>query len=66
VFQILQSPPDVAQIFWTCQLHTTWQLLHHNGGSELGLDYLKMATENHNKAAGCSLTPFSFRSFQAV
>ena len=34
VFPILQSSPDVAQIFWTCQLHTTWQLLHHNGGSE--------------------------------
>ena len=34
VFPILQSPPDVAQIFWTCQLHTAWQLLHDNGGSE--------------------------------
>ena len=34
MFPILQSPPDVAQIFWTCQLHTAWQLLHANGGSE--------------------------------
>ena len=34
VFPILQSPPDVAQIFRTCQLHTAWQLLHDNGGSE--------------------------------
>ena len=34
VFPILQSPPDVAQIFWTCQLHTAWQLLHNNGGIE--------------------------------
>jgi hypothetical protein len=34
VFPIVQSPPDVAQIFWTCQLHTAWQLLHGNGGSE--------------------------------
>ena len=31
VFPILQSPPDVAQIFWTCQLHTAWQLLQDNG-----------------------------------
>ena len=23
-FPILQSPPDVAQIFRTCQLHTAW------------------------------------------
>ena len=34
MFPILQSPPDVAQIFWTCQLHTAWQLLHDYGGSE--------------------------------
>jgi hypothetical protein len=34
VFPILQSPPDVAQIFWTCQLHALWQLLKKNGGRE--------------------------------
>ena len=33
-FPIVQSPPDVAQIFWTCQLHTAWQLLKENGDSE--------------------------------
>ena len=34
MFPIFQSPPNVAQIFWICQLHTAWQLLHDNGGSE--------------------------------
>ena len=33
-FPILMSPPDVAQIFRTCQLGTAWQLLKENGGSE--------------------------------
>ena len=33
-FPILQSPRDVALIFRTCQLHTAWELLHGNGGSE--------------------------------
>ena len=33
-FLILQSPPDVAQIFRTFQLHTAGQLLKGNGGSE--------------------------------
>ena len=33
-FPILQSPPDVAQVFRTCQLHTAWQLLKENSGSE--------------------------------
>ena len=56
MFPILQSPPDVAQIFWTCQLHTAWQLLHDNDGSEhpavsWWVDYFKMATEDHQKAA---------------
>ena len=34
VFPILQSPHNVALIFRTCQLHTAWELLHENGGSE--------------------------------
>ena len=34
IFPILQSPHDVALIFRTCQLHTAWELLHENGGSE--------------------------------
>ena len=34
VFPILQSPHDVALIFWTGQLHTAWEFLHGNGGSE--------------------------------
>ena len=34
VFPILQSPSDVAQILWICQLHTARQLLLDNGGSE--------------------------------
>ena len=34
VFPILQSPPDMALNFRTCQLHTAWELLHENGGNE--------------------------------
>ena len=34
VFPILQSPHNVALIFRTCQLHTAWEFLHSNGGSE--------------------------------
>ena len=34
VFPLLQSPHDVARIFRTCQLHTAWDFLHENGGSE--------------------------------
>ena len=34
VFPILQSPPDERLIFRTCQLHTAWEFLHGNGGSE--------------------------------
>ena len=34
MFPILQSPHDVALIFRTCQLHTDWEFLHENGGSE--------------------------------
>ena len=34
VFPILQYPHDVPLIFWTCQLHTAWDFLHGNGGSE--------------------------------
>ena len=34
VFPMLQLPHDVAMIFWTCQLHTAWEFLHENGGSE--------------------------------
>ena len=34
MFPILQSPPDMALNFWTCQLHTAWELLHENGGNE--------------------------------
>ena len=34
VFPILQSPPDVALIFRTCQLQTACEFLHENGGSE--------------------------------
>ena len=34
MFPILQSPPDMALNFRTCQLHTAWELLHENGGNE--------------------------------
>ena len=34
MFPILMSPQHVALIFQTCQLHTVWELLHENGGSE--------------------------------
>ena len=34
IIPILQSPHDVALIFRTCHLHTAWELLHENGGSE--------------------------------
>ena len=34
VFPILQSPPDERLIFRKCQLHTAWEFLHYNGGSE--------------------------------
>ena len=34
MFPILQSPHDVALIFQTCKLHTAWEFLHGNGGSE--------------------------------
>ena len=31
---ILNSPHDMALIFRTYQLHTAWEFLHGNGGSE--------------------------------
>ena len=34
VFPILQSPHDVTLIFRICHLHTAWEFLHGNGGSE--------------------------------
>ena len=34
VYPILQSPHGVTLIFRTCQLHTAWELLNENGGSE--------------------------------
>ena len=34
VFPTFQSPHDVALIFRTCQLHTSWEFQHENGGSE--------------------------------
>ena len=34
MFPILQSQHGVALILWTCQLHTAWELLHGNVGSE--------------------------------
>ena len=34
VFPILQSPHYAALIFRTGLLHTAWEILHENGGSE--------------------------------
>ena len=34
MFPILQSHCDVALIFRKCQLHTAWEFLHENDGSE--------------------------------
>ena len=45
MFPILQSPHDVALIFRKCQLHTTWEFLLENGGSEL-TDRADNAQEN--------------------
>ena len=34
LFLIHVSPLDVPWYFWTCRVHTAWEFLHKNGGSD--------------------------------
>ena len=65
MFPILQSPHDVALIFRTCQLHTTWEVLHEYGGSERPTACHAFRGIAHTPtvcACSSALTPSSVRS----